>query len=108
VQDFGLYSVLSEFTCERKCPHKGEGIHQISARQHGHLFNAASIPQALAEEVAEYVTAKFYMDRIRYTKEAKVNDSDETDNDGGNGANSNTTTATDGAKASAATVVVTP
>ena len=104
VQDFGLYAVLSEFTCDRKCPHKGEGIHQISARQHGRLFNASAIPQALAEEVAEYVTAKFYMDRIRYTKEAVVNDSDENnDNDGGDGDN---TTATDGAKASAAAVVV--
>ena len=67
--------MLSEFTCERKCPLKG-GVHPISSRQHGHRFNAAAIPLALAEEVAEYVTSKFYFDRIRYTKEAKVTEDD--------------------------------
>jgi len=35
-------------------------------------FNPAAIPEALAEEVAEYVSAKFCLDRIRYTKEVKV------------------------------------
>lgn len=49
-------------------------MHPISSRQHGSRFNAAAIPLPLAEEVAAYVTAKFYMDRIRYTKEAEVTD----------------------------------
>lgn len=37
-------------------------------RGHGSFYNFAAIPEALAEEVAEYVSAKFYFDGIRNTK----------------------------------------
>lgn len=63
--DFGLKSTLSEFTCDNKCPYFG-GMHPINVRQHGYLYDSASIPQPLAEEVAEYINSKFYHDRIRY------------------------------------------
>jgi hypothetical protein len=66
-QDYGLHSTLSEFRCEKKCPYN-DGAHPVSSRAHGNNFNAAAIPDALAEEVAEYVNAKFVLDRIRYTK----------------------------------------
>ena len=69
--DFGLHSTLNEFTCENKCPYGKEGrVHPISVRGEGSMFNAAAIPQPLAEEVAEYVNAKFYQDRIRYADAA--------------------------------------
>jgi len=73
--DFGLYSNLAEFKCEKsKCPYS-IGVHPISVRTEGKMFNASAIPQPLAEEVAEYVNAKFYQDRIRYKEAAKPNDS---------------------------------
>ena len=37
-------------------------------RSNGTTFNAAAIPDALAEEVADYVHAKFVLDRIQYTE----------------------------------------
>ena len=68
IQDYGLHATLSEFRCTpAKCPYSGGAVHPIGARSHS--FNAAAIPEALAEEVAEYVHAKFMLDRIRYTKE---------------------------------------
>ena len=54
-----------------KCPYY-ESIHPIGARCSGSLYNAASIPQALAEEVAEHATAVFHDMRIRRTKEHKL------------------------------------
>ena len=59
--------MLSEFRCELKCPYAG-ALHPISVRTEGTQFNAAEIPQVLAEEVADYVNATFYAKRIRYTK----------------------------------------
>ena len=77
--DFGLHSVLNEFKCEKKCPYSiergGSGVHPIGVRKYGTKYNAAAIPQALAEEVAEYVSAKFYFDRIRHTKPKDPKDS---------------------------------
>ena len=70
-QDYGLHATLGEFRCERKCPYK-DGTHPIGARSQGNRFNAAAIPDALAEEVAEYVHAKFVLDRIRHTKQMRV------------------------------------
>lgn len=67
--DFGLQATLSEFTCEKKCPYYGSS-HPLGVRSHGNKFNAAAIPQPLAEEVAHYVDSKFYFDRIRYTPAA--------------------------------------
>ena len=63
-QDFDLRSTLSEFVCGPKCPYFNN-IHPIGARAHGMQYNAAAIPRYLAEEVAEHVNAKFYMQRIR-------------------------------------------
>lgn len=74
MQDHGLYSTLKDFHCSSdNCPYYG-GIHPVGVRGHGDMYNAAAIPQALAEEVAEYVNAKFYMDRIRKTKFHPVDD----------------------------------
>jgi hypothetical protein len=50
-----------------KCPRFG-GLHPIGARAHGRSWNAAAIPKALAEEVAEHVHSTFYERRIRYTE----------------------------------------
>lgn len=75
--DFGLYSNLTEFRCEKsKCPYS-EGIHPTSVRTTagGKMFNFSAIPQPLAEEVAEYVNAKFYQDRIRHTEAVNPNES---------------------------------
>lgn len=72
-QDYGLHSTLNEYRCSKKCPYHG-GLHPISARKQGSKFNAAAIPLDLAEEVAEYVNAKFVLDRIRHTKKASVDE----------------------------------
>eukprot|EP00977_Amphora_coffeiformis_P011157 scaffold2667_cov237-Amphora_coffeaeformis.AAC.6 len=74
--DFKLRSTLSEYICSNKCPYHG-GIHPIGARGNGTLYNAASIPQALAEEVAEHATATFYDMRIRHTKEHKLTEEEQ-------------------------------
>jgi len=77
--DFALCSTLSEFKCggdgqtRQRCPYAG-GIHPIGARRDGRQYNAAAIPQPLAEEVAEHVHANFYQQRIRYTKPVKLAD----------------------------------
>jgi hypothetical protein len=73
--DFGLKCNLSLFTCDNKCPH-GRGGHPASVRQDGYLYDFAVIPQPLAEEVAEYVHARFFQDRIRDRKAALL-DGDE-------------------------------
>jgi len=76
LQDFKLRSTLSEYICSNKCPYYG-GIHPIGARGNGANYNSASIPQALAEEVAEHATATFYDMRIRYTKEHKLSEEEQ-------------------------------
>lgn len=70
--DFGLMSSLSEFQCSKKCPYYKKGVHPVTARGQGALYNAAAIPNPLAEEVAEYVHSKFVLDRIRYKPAAQV------------------------------------
>jgi hypothetical protein len=67
VQDFGLAATLSKFRCGDKCPYK-DGIHPIGVRGSGTKFNAAAIPEGLAEEVAAYVNSKHILDRIRFTE----------------------------------------
>ncbi len=63
--DFRLHSTLGQYRCsEGKCPYYGRK-HPISPREHGSRYNAAAIPQALAEEVAEHVNSVFYERRIR-------------------------------------------
>eukprot|EP00539_Tryblionella_compressa_P007495 CAMPEP_0178774030 /NCGR_PEP_ID=MMETSP0744-20121128/23417_1 /TAXON_ID=913974 /ORGANISM="Nitzschia punctata, Strain CCMP561" /LENGTH=157 /DNA_ID=CAMNT_0020430865 /DNA_START=8 /DNA_END=481 /DNA_ORIENTATION=+ len=69
--DFKLHSTLSEYRCETKCPYFG-GIHPVGARANGHQFNAAAIPEALAEEVADEVHSRFQDLRIRKTPEATM------------------------------------
>lgn len=57
--------------CGPRCPYY-TGIHPIGARSNGAHYNAAAIPQPLAEEVAEHVHSSFYMQRIRYTKQVEL------------------------------------
>lgn len=64
MQDDGLRCNLLDYTCEKKCPYHG-GIHPVGARALGHQYNAAAIPNALAEEVADEVSARFQAMRIR-------------------------------------------
>ena len=67
--DFGLYSRLQDFRCRKgRCPYYEAQSHPISCRGNGNEFNAASIPEPLCEEVAQYVDSKFYMDGISYTQ----------------------------------------
>jgi hypothetical protein len=49
----------------------------LGTRSHGQSFNAAAIPQKLAEEVAEYVHSKFYMDGISRIPEARLTKEEE-------------------------------
>ena len=74
--DFGLQSNLSEFTCDKKCPHF-QNPHPAGVRGDKGRYDFAAIPQPLAEEVAEYVHAKFFQDRIRDKKAALPDDRDE-------------------------------
>jgi len=69
--DFDLACALREYTCRNKCPYYGS-THPVGARGQGQYFNAAAIPEALAEEVAECVHSKFYRDRIRHSEAAPV------------------------------------
>jgi len=67
--DFGLKSSLQEYTCEKKCKYYGRNakhILQVNDRTH----DCSVIPQPLAEEVAEYINAKFVRNRIRKIKAA--------------------------------------
>jgi hypothetical protein len=77
--DFYLYSRLSDFRCsEAKCPYYKQ-IHPIGTRSHGQHYNAAAIPEKLAEEVAHYVDSKFYMDRIAFTPNITLSTVEEND-----------------------------
>ena len=59
LQDFQLHCTLSEFQYKPPPPTTSTNT-------------STSIPQALAEEIAEYVNATFYEQRIRYTKQVEV------------------------------------
>jgi len=73
--DWGLSSTLSEFQCKTKCPvGLSRGTHAVAVRDDSHLYDFSVIPQALAEEVADYVHAKFTLDRIRKKKAASPRD----------------------------------
>mmetsp|Transcript_18867 Transcript_18867/g.51684 ORF Transcript_18867/g.51684 Transcript_18867/m.51684 type:complete len:647 (+) Transcript_18867:1226-3166(+) len=66
-----LSARLSSFTCENSdCPYTNT-THPVSVRSHGHTFNAAAIPQPLAEEVARYVDSLFYQQSISDRPQAK-------------------------------------
>ena len=68
-QDLNLSAKLSQFTCRNaKCPYKVDNQHPVGCRDDKN-YNAAAIPQFLAEEVADYVNAKFCLDQIRCSKE---------------------------------------
>jgi len=71
--DWGLKTSLQDFTCKKKCQlGKGHHIGGFLDRN-----DCGVIPQPLAEEVAEYVNAKFFMDRIRKRKAALLNDEED-------------------------------
>lgn len=75
--DFNLHATLSDFKCKNKCPYSSNGLlHPIGARSSGTFYNAAAIPQPLAEEVAQHVDSEFYRRRIRYTKEAVMTETE--------------------------------
>jgi hypothetical protein len=69
--DVGLHSTLLPYKCcPTKCRwSKKEQVHPYGVRQSGHIYNAAAIPKALCELVAKYVDSKFFLDRIRHTKQ---------------------------------------
>uniref|UniRef100_A0A7S4EG38 DNA (cytosine-5-)-methyltransferase n=1 Tax=Pseudo-nitzschia australis TaxID=44445 RepID=A0A7S4EG38_9STRA len=75
--DFNLHARLSnDFRCTKgKCPYHGK-LHPIGVRSHKQ-FNAAAIPQKLAEEVAEYVHAKFLLDRVARLPRASLSTAEE-------------------------------
>jgi hypothetical protein len=65
--DYGLYNRLSHFRCsENTCPYYNQ-IHPVGTKSHGQYFNSAAIPEKLAEFVAHYVDAKFFVDGVAAT-----------------------------------------
>lgn len=67
-----LKAELSEFRCcPGKCPYH-DGVHPISVRGNSGNFDAAAIPLALAEEVADIVHSRFVLDGIRRLDAASV------------------------------------
>eukprot|EP00536_Pseudo-nitzschia_multiseries_P005631 jgi/Psemu1/190972/e_gw1.108.9.1 len=62
--DFNLHARLNKFRCSKGTCAYHNTPHPVGTRSHSHQFNAAAIPQKLAEEVAEYVNAKFVLDQI--------------------------------------------
>jgi len=60
------------------CPYGlSGGVHPVGARSHGHQYNAAEIPQALAEEVADHAYTTMYKNRIRDTKPRQLSKEEE-------------------------------
>ena len=51
----------------------------MGARSHGRDYNAAAIPDALAEEVADEVAARFQEMRIRKQPPVTITDADKED-----------------------------
>ncbi|CAB9507585.1 expressed unknown protein [Seminavis robusta] len=75
--DLQLRNNLSYFSCRDRCVYNG--YHAVGARANGHQYNAAAIPDFLAEEVAEYVSARFCLDYIRYKTEPGITEEEKTD-----------------------------
>jgi hypothetical protein len=70
--DFDLWARLSYFRCKPStCPYY-EKVHPVGVRSHGNDYNAAAIPQALAEETAACVDHAFYSKRIPHTAKEVV------------------------------------
>lgn len=68
--DYQLSARLGEWTCRKdKCPAMVGGTHPGGCRNSKN-YNAAMIPQVLAEEVADYVHSKFCMDRVAKKKDS--------------------------------------
>jgi len=71
--DWGLRTSLQEFTCKENCQFGvGHHIRHVSDEN-----GVGVIPEPLAEEIAEYINAKFVIDRIRKQKAALVNDDED-------------------------------
>ena len=64
---FPLADNLRRFRCNPNCQVGGRGQH-LDIQGNTSTYDFSAIPQPLAEEVAEYVHAKFVLDRIRLTK----------------------------------------
>jgi len=63
--DHGLIERLDTFKCgPHTCPYHDKE-HPVGVKMHGRRYNAAAIPEALAEEIADYVHSTFYQRRIR-------------------------------------------
>lgn len=71
--DFGLRDTLMDFRCNIGCSMGGKRNHE-SVQSNRCTIDYGVIPQPLAEEVAEYVNAKFNQDRIRRREAKKPND----------------------------------
>ena len=64
---------MAQFECKKHCPYgKTNSIHPISTRGHGSQYNAAAIPAALAEEVADTVHSILHQGRIRHNDAATM------------------------------------
>lgn len=75
--DFQLWGTLSSFKCGRHtCPYF-DGDHPIGVRRHAARYNAAAIPESLADEVADHVHSTFYQRRIRHTPEVVLTKEEE-------------------------------
>jgi len=74
--DYGLKNSLQEYTCEGRCQFGGRRGKHLLQVNHG-THDCSVIPQPLAEEVAEYINAKFVIDRIRKRKAASISNNEE-------------------------------
>lgn len=73
-----MFTELNVFKCSReKCNYHNK-IHPIGVRGHGHFFNAAAIPRALAEGVADNVHRLCGNLQLRRKPAYKVQAEDET------------------------------
>lgn len=67
--DHSLRSRLSRYNCSEMCPYgNSENGHPVDLQQSLSQFDFSAIPEALAEEVAEYVDSKFCLDNLRQSK----------------------------------------
>lgn len=80
--DHNLRSRLQVYNCSERCPYGKAGeSHPVDLRSTAHEFDYSSIPEALAEEVAEYANSKFCLDNLRRTKAVPPEDKIKHDGD---------------------------
>lgn len=66
--DHNLKAKLSYYKCSDLCPFGKKGQKHLVSVQNNREFDYSAIPQPLAEEVADYVNSRFYLDNLRRTK----------------------------------------